>query len=70
MWFEILSEGYEDRLQQKPQPFEQEAEVVAAGGEHGVIGIAGAVSEVVGTPAAVGFDDRSPARRRPAMLRI
>ena len=39
--------GCQDRAQQEPQPVEQEAEVVADGGEHGVDGVAGAVSEVV-----------------------
>ena len=40
-------ESYENDAQQKPQPVEKEAEVVADRGEHGVDGVADAVSEVI-----------------------
>jgi len=43
--------GYEDRAQQKPYPVEQEAEVVAGRGEHGVDCVASAVGEVVAANA-------------------
>jgi hypothetical protein len=53
---ERSKKGGEDRAQQKPQPVEQEAEVVADGREHGVDGIAGTVSEMVAAHAVLGLE--------------
>ena len=47
-------------MQQEPQPPDQEAKVVADGGEHGVAGVA-AVSEMIAARAVLGLemaDDR------------
>jgi hypothetical protein len=38
--------GGEDCAQQKPQPSDEAAEVVAGGGEDGVDGIAGGIGEI------------------------
>ena len=48
-------------LQQNLEPPDQEAEVVADGGEYGVDGVAGAVSEIIAAHAVLGLemaDDR------------
>lgn len=42
--------------QQKPQPSEQEAEVVSRGSEHGIGAIAVAALEIVAIPPMVTFD--------------
>jgi len=49
-------ESYENDAQQKPQPVEKEAEVVADRGEHGVDGVADAVSEVIVAHAVLGLE--------------
>ena len=43
-------------MQQEPQPPDQEAEVVADGGEYGVDGVAGAVSEMIAAHAVLGLE--------------
>lgn len=63
----------EQRQQQgtpKPQPVEQEAEVVADGGEHGVVGVAFREGQIVAAHTAVlirvaddGFNGGPPAQR-------
>lgn len=64
---EGVVEAGDDCEQQKPEPFEQEAEVVAGRGENGIDGVAGAVGEIVSLHAMIGFemsddgfDGRSP----------
>ena len=47
--------SWQDHAQKEPQPPEQEAEVVADGGEHGIDGVAGAVSEVIASHAVFGL---------------
>ena len=54
-------EGGQDDRQQKGQPFEQAAEVVAGGGEDGVCGVAVGAGEIVPAHAVLGLgvsDDR------------
>jgi hypothetical protein len=53
---ERSKKGYEDRAQQKPQPVEQEAEVVADGGEYGVDGVASAMGKVIAAHAVLGLE--------------
>ena len=56
-----LCERGQDLGQQKPEPEDQEAEVVAGSGEDGVDGVAGLVGEVVSAHAVLGLevsDDR------------
>jgi hypothetical protein len=54
---------------QQAQKSKQNAEVVADGGEHGIAGVAGAVSEVVASHAVLSLEmsdhgpERSPAAR-------
>ena len=48
--------GGQDFAQQEPEPPEQDAEVVADRGEHGVDGVAGAVSEVTASHAVLGLE--------------
>src|SRR5579872_22419 len=57
----------QDSEQQKPQPPEQEAEVVSDGGEHGVDGIAAGMGEIIAAHAVIlfevpddGLDGRAP----------
>jgi hypothetical protein len=57
----------QDDAQQKPQPGQQPAEIVAGSGKHHVVGVAKAVGEVVAVHAVVafeaadnGFDGRAP----------
>ena len=42
--------------QQKPEPADEAAEVVAGGGEDGVDGIAATVGEIVAAHAVLGFE--------------
>ena len=42
--------------QQKPEPADQAAEVVAGGGKDGIVGIALAEPEIVATHAVLGFE--------------
>jgi hypothetical protein len=42
--------------QQKPEPADQAAEVVAGGGEDGVGGVAPTVPEIVAAHAVLGFE--------------
>jgi hypothetical protein len=47
--------GEQDQAQQNPQPGEDEAEVVADGGEHGVGGVAFAAFEIAATEVTFGL---------------
>src|SRR5262249_52714779 len=47
------AERNQDSEQQKPQPCEEAAEVVARGGEHGVDGVAAGVGKVIAAHAVV-----------------
>jgi hypothetical protein len=49
-------EGDQDSEQQKPQPLDEAAEVVAGGGEHDIDGIAARVGEIVAAHAVVIFE--------------
>lgn len=46
----------QDLLQQKPEPADQAAEVVARGGEDGVVGVAMLEPEIVASHAVLGFE--------------
>jgi hypothetical protein len=48
--------GDQDPKQQKPQPSDEAAEVVAGGGEHGVDGITARVGEIVAAQAVILFE--------------
>ena len=59
----------QDFVQNSPQPVEDEAEVVAGGGENGIGVVAGSFLEVIAVEVAVGlevsddrFDGRTPAQ--------
>ena len=59
-------ERLEEGAQKPPQPAQQEGEVVAGGGQHGVGTIAVAAFEVIAAHAVLGFemaDDRLDPRR-------
>jgi len=61
-------QGSKHVKQQKPQPAQEEAEVVSGGCEHGVDGIAGTVCKIVSVHPVLCFqmpDDGSTAARRP-----
>src|SRR5262249_48580165 len=47
------AERNQDSEQQKPQPCEEAAEVIAGGGEHGIGGVAAGVGEVISAHAVV-----------------
>ena len=49
-------EGGQQSEPQMPQPGEQEAEVVAGGGEDGVDGVAGGMGEMVAAHAVLGLE--------------
>src|SRR5436189_1937006 len=49
-------ESAEDLAQQKPEPSDQTAEVVAGGGEDGVVGITAPEPEIVAAHAVLGFE--------------
>jgi len=52
---EALHEGNEYLAQQKPEPPDQAAEVIACGGEDGVGGVTSTIPEIVATHAVLGF---------------
>jgi len=54
--FEGRGESDEDLAQQKAEPADQAAEVVAGGGENGVGSVAPTVREIVAAHAVLGFE--------------
>ncbi|SIO37344.1 hypothetical protein SAMN05443247_04553 [Bradyrhizobium erythrophlei] len=77
----VRAENGQDLAQQNPEPADRAAEVVADGGEDGVIGVAAPEPEIVAAHAVLGFEmaddglDGGPAaefaldlRRHPSLL--
>ena len=55
-WSWLGSPRQGDQAQHIPQPFEEEREVAAGGGEDGVDGIAVGMGEVIAADAVLGLD--------------
>ena len=52
----MVVEGLQNRAQQKPQPADEEPEVISGCSQDGVDGIACTVSEVVASHSVLGFE--------------
>ena len=60
-----LAERDQQSQPQKPQPGEQETEVIACGGEDGIDGVAGGMRQVIAAHAVLTFEIKQVGASRP-----